>query len=113
LLDSLYYNVEDFCDLLHYIEDGYEELECCKNNPEKFYEIFYKEYIESLKTNNEDWEQELAKELKADMEDWEQEIAEIKSAFLKENKEANWAEEVERVKQWYEELQRLRDWKNN
>ena len=71
----------DFLDVLENIEDGYADLEEYKTNPK----IYDEEEISFLKT---------------DIEDWEQEILNIKWAFLKENKNADWEQEVEKVKKY-------------
>ena len=74
----------DFLDVLENIEDGYADLEEYKTNPK----IYDEEEISFLKT---------------DIEDWEQEISNIKWAFLKENKNVDWEQEVEKVKKYGKE----------
>ena len=82
LLNSGYDVYSDFLEVINDIGTGYAELEDYKKNPS----VFDQEEIEFLKT---------------DIEDWEQQIAEIKADFLKGNEKADWEKEVEKVGQWW------------
>lgn len=82
LLNMGYDIYDDFLEIIDNIESGYAELEDYQKDPT----VFDEEEIEFLK---------------GDIEDWEKEISEIKSDFLKDNKEADWEKEVERVNQFW------------
>ena len=75
---------DDFLEVIDDIENGYAKLEDYKKDPS----VFDEEEIEFLKT---------------DIEDWEQQIAELKTDFLKSNEKADWEKEVEKVEQWWQE----------
>lgn len=88
LLNTDYDIYDDFLEVIDNIESGYAELEDYRKDPS----VFDEEEIEFLKT---------------DIEDWEQQIAKIKADFLKENKKADWEKEVEAVNQWWKAKERL------
>lgn len=89
LLDNEHDVYDDFLEVIDDIENGYAELEDYRKDPS----VFDEEEIEFLKT---------------DIEDWEQQIAEIKEDFLKKNKEADWEKEVKKVNQWWKEKELLK-----
>lgn len=88
LLSMGYDIYDDFLEVIDNIESGYAKLEDYKKDPS----VFDEEEIEFLKT---------------DIEDWEQQIAEIKADFLKGNEKADWEKEVENVNQWWKEKERF------
>lgn len=83
LLDE-WIEVEDFLDLQDNIKSGYEDLEYAEKNPE-------------------DYDEEEIEVTKIDIAAWEEELQDYKSRFLKENPEADWEEELKKVRNWYEE----------
>jgi len=88
LLNIGYDVYDDFLEVIDDIESGYADLEDYKKDPS----VFNEEEIEFLKT---------------DIEDWENQIAEIKTDFLKKNENADWEKEVEKVNEWWKAKERL------
>ena len=88
LLNMGYDIYDDFLEVIDDIENGYAELEDYKKDPS----VFDEEEIEFLKT---------------DIEDWEQQITEIKTDFFKNNEKADWEKEVEKVNEWWKEKERF------
>ena len=87
LLDSGYDIYDNFLEVLDDIDTGYGELELYKKDPT----VFDEEEIEFLRD---------------DIVDWESHIEDIKSDFLKNKKDADWNQEVEKVLTWWKEKQR-------
>lgn len=84
---SMGYDVyDDFLEVIDNIETAYAEMEYYKKDPS----VFGEGEIDSLKE---------------DIKIWEERIMEIKTDFLKNNKEANWEKEVHKVNEWWKEKQ--------
>lgn len=71
-------DVEEFLDLLDRIADAENDLK-------------------AFQEDSEGWDLEEMEFLKDDLETWEQELHNIKHNFLKENPNASWEKEVEKV----------------
>lgn len=90
LLSRGYDVYDDFLEVIDDIESGYADLEDYRKDPS----VFDEEEIECLKT---------------DIEDWENQITEIKADFCKRNEKADWENEVEKVSQWWKEKERFKN----
>lgn len=97
LLNMDYDVYDDFLEIIENIENGKKDLTYIEKNGNKDFPLslhlrYWKEYDE-----------EEIEFLKTDIEDWEQQIAELKTDFLKSNEKADWEKEVEKVEQWWQE----------
>ncbi len=90
LLNMGYDVYDDFLEVIDDIESGYAELEDYRKDPS----VFDEEEIDFLRT---------------DIEDWKNQIAELKADFLKNNPKANWEKEVEKVNEWWKEKERFKN----
>lgn len=81
-------SVEGFLDLIDNIEIGYKDLENYQIDPNAYDE----EEIGFLKT---------------DIEDWEEELIDYKSRYKEENPDADWDKELVNVKEWFETKKRF------
>lgn len=90
LLNMGYDVYDNFLEVIDDIESGYAELEDYRKDPS----VFNEEEIVFLKN---------------DIKDWESQIAEIKTGFLKNNKKADWAKEVENVNQWWKAKEQFKN----
>lgn len=84
LLNKNYDVYHDFLGVLDDIDGGYVDLEHYKKYPDFF--------------NEKDFAF-----LNGEIEGWEKHIADIKADFLKQNENADWEKEVEKVEQWWKE----------
>ena len=90
LFSNWEYELDYFMDLLERLEDNKADLEKYEKDVDK-----------------DTWNLEEIEYLKGDIKDLENELDEIKRAFLKENKDADWEEEVKNVKTFVEEREKF------
>lgn len=90
LIDNLSIDVEEFLDLIDNIEIAKIDLEEYEKDPSG-------------------WDEEAIEFLKIDLEEWEEELADYKSLYMEESPEADWENEIEKVKNWFDQSEEFKE----